>query len=193
MSPRPIRFPVEGLTDGTVRLRLMTGADVDAVAEACQDPEIARFTTVPSPYRPRHAREWLTQSRGGLESGTELHTLIVDHASDVVLGSAGISGIDSATGRCASGYWVRADARGRGVATRALNQLSEFAFDALGVQRIEVWIDPENAASRRVAERVGFHREGLLRSFMPINGVRRDMLMYSLLPGELADHHASSG
>lgn len=162
----------------------MADADIDAVAEACRDPDIARFTTIPSPYRSRHAREWLIQTRGGLESGTDLHTLIVDQASDELLGSAGISGLDAATGRCAFGYWVRADARGRGVATRGLRLLSRFAFDELGVQRIEVWIDPENTASLRLAERVGFHREGLLRSFMPINGVRRDMLMYSLLPGE---------
>jgi ribosomal-protein-alanine N-acetyltransferase len=185
VSPRPIQFPVEGLTDGTVRLRLMSDDDVDAVAEACRDPEIARFTTIPSPYRPRHAREWLVHSRGGLESGTDLHTLIVDPADDELLGSAGISGLDLATGRCAFGYWVTAQARGRGVATRALRLLSRFAFHDLEVQRVELWIDPENAASLRVAERVGFSREGLLRSFMPINGVRRDMLMYSLLPGDV--------
>jgi RimJ/RimL family protein N-acetyltransferase len=52
--------------------------------------------------------------------------------------------------------------------------------------RIEVWIDPGNVASLKVAERVGFTREGLLRSFMAIEGRRRDMLTYSLLPGELS-------
>ena len=185
MSPRPIHFPIDGLTDGTVRLRLMTDADVDAVVDACSDPDIARFTTIPSPYEIRHAREWLTQSRGGLESGTDLHTLIVDEVSGEVLGSVGISGLDPATGRCAAGYWVRAAARGGGVASRGLRLLAPFAFERLGVRRIEAWIDPSNAASLRVAEQVGFSREGLLRSFMPINGVRRDMLMYSLLPGEL--------
>jgi RimJ/RimL family protein N-acetyltransferase len=63
--------------------------------------------------------------------------------------------------------------------------LCAYAFDELGVQRVELWIDPDNKPSLGVAESVGFTREGLLRSFMPIRGVRRDMLMYSLLPGEL--------
>ena len=50
------------------------------------------------------------------------------------------------------------------------------------MQRVELWIEPENAGSLGVAEAAGFRREGLLRSFMPIGDVRRDMLMYSLLP-----------
>jgi [ribosomal protein S5]-alanine N-acetyltransferase len=60
-----------------------------------------------------------------------------------------------------------------------------YAFGELDVKRIELWIDPENKPSLGVAEALGFTREGLLRSFMPIRGQRRDMLMYSLLPGEL--------
>ena len=53
------------------------------------------------------------------------------------------------------------------------------------MKRIELWIEPSNVASLTVAERAGFTREGLLRSFMEIGGERRDMLMYSLLPGDL--------
>ena len=53
------------------------------------------------------------------------------------------------------------------------------------MQRIELWIEPGNAPSLRVAEAVGFAREGLLRSFMHVGGRRRDMLMYSLLPKDL--------
>ena len=63
--------------------------------------------------------------------------------------------------------------------------MCRFAFDELGAQRIELWIEPANGSSLRVAEATCFHREGLLRSFMPIGDVRRDMLMYSLLPEDL--------
>lgn len=185
MSPRPIEFPVAGLSDGTVGLRLIADDDIPAVAAACDDPEIARYTTVPSPYAPRHAREWVRQARRGIETGTDLQTVIVAEGDGDLLGAAGLNGIDPGTGRCAAGYWVAASARGRGVATRALRLICRYGFDELGLDRIEAWIDPGNGASLRVAERVGFAREGLLRSFMPINGVRRDMLMYSLLPGEV--------
>jgi [ribosomal protein S5]-alanine N-acetyltransferase len=189
LSPSPIELPAAGLSDGVVRLRLMGDEDVPAVTAACDEAQIARFTTLPAPYGSRHARQWLTQARHGLASGTDLHTVVVAEEGGELLGSAGISGLDRATGRCAVGYWVAARARGRGVATRALRLLCAYAFDRLDAQRIEAWIDPENPASLRVAERLGFTREGLLRSFMPINGVRRDLLMYSLLPGDLTTDH----
>jgi [ribosomal protein S5]-alanine N-acetyltransferase len=185
LSPRRIELPVEGLSDGTVRLRLLAESDVPAVADACNDPEIARFTTIPSPYSARHAREWIRQANRGLRSGTDLQAVVVNASTGELLGAVGLNGIDPATRRCAAGYWVTADARGRGVATRSLRLLCAHAFAELGIERIEAWIDPDNLPSLKVAERVGFSREGLLRSFMPINGVRRDMLMYSLLPGEL--------
>lgn len=181
-----IEFPVEGLSDGVVRLRLMSDADVAAVTAACQDPEIARYTTVPSPYEERDARQWLSASEAGIASGTDLATLIVDARSGELLGSMGVHAIDPERGRCSAGYWVAAGARRRGVATRSLRLLSSYLFGELGLSRIELWVEPENWASCAVAENAGFHREGLLRSFMPVAGRRRDMLMYSLLAGDLA-------
>ena len=65
--------------------------------------------------------------------------------------------------------------------TRAVRLLSGWAFSELGVDRIEVIVDPRNAASRAVAERAGFRFEGVLRSYVVIKDRRRDMAMYSLL------------
>ena len=185
MTPAPIEFPVEGLSDGVVRLRLLAEADVDDVVAAVQDPEIERWLTIPWPYGEEQAHQWLRTASAGLAAGTELATLIVDAEDGRLLGSAGIHGLDPESGRCAAGYWLAAGERGRGIATRALRLLCRYAFEELGAQRIEVWVDPDNAASLAVAERIGFQREGLLRSFTPVAGGRRDMLMYSLLPNDL--------
>ena len=163
----------------------MGEADLEQLVAALQDPEIPRFTTIPHPYGAEEARHWQRMADSGLETGTDLPTLIVDADGDRLLGAVGIHGLSPETGRCSAGYWVAADARGQGVATRALRLLCGFALESMRVARIELWIDPQNIASLRVAERVGFAREGLLRSFMQIGGKRRDMLMYSLLPGEL--------
>jgi RimJ/RimL family protein N-acetyltransferase len=186
MSPRPIGVPVEGLSDGDVRLRLIADADIPAITEACQDPAIQRYTTVPSPYEERHAREWMTATAAGMGAGTDLALLVVDAEDGELLGSVGLHAIDPASGRCSAGYWVTESARRRGVATRALGLLCRLGFDELNVRRIELWIEPENVGSIRVAESVGFLREGVLRSFMVVGGRRRDMLMYSLLPEDLA-------
>lgn len=182
MSPRPIEFPVEGLSDGVVSLRLLADSDLPHVVAAVRDPLIPRYTTIPDPYSEREARQWQRSSAHGLALGTDLATVVVDAVDGTLLGAVGLHGTGAASGRCSAGYWLAADARGRGLATRALRLLCEYAFAELAVARIELWIEPENSASVAVAERVGFEREGLLRSFMPIRDVRRDMLMYSLLP-----------
>ena len=181
-----IEFPVEGLSDGVVTLRLMSEADVPAIVAAVQDPEIPRYTRVPDTYGEEEARQWQRMASTGLRTGTELPTLIVDAADGRLLGAVALHNLDPESGRCSAGYWVAADERRRGVARRGLGLLCGYAFAELGVKRIELWIEPGNAASLRVAETVGFSREGLLRSFMHVGGRRRDMLMYSLLPGELS-------
>jgi RimJ/RimL family protein N-acetyltransferase len=180
-----IEFPVEGLSDGVVRLRLMSDADIPALIEALEDPQIARWTRVPSPYGEDDARQWQRASSAGLAAGTDLATLVVGAEDDRLLGAMGLHAIEPEHGRCTAGYWLAARDRGQGIATRSLRLLSRYAFEELDVQRIEVWIDPDNAPSQRVAERVGFHREGLLRSFRRVGDQRRDMLMYSLLPPDL--------
>jgi RimJ/RimL family protein N-acetyltransferase len=185
LSPAPVEFPVEGLTDGVIRLRLISDADLPAIVAAVQDPEIPRFTTLPDPYGPDQARQWQRSATTGLQAGTDLPALIVDATDDTLLGSVGLHNLDPESGRCGAGYWVAARARGHGVAARGLALLVRFAFSELEVKRIELWIEPVNRHSVRVAESVGFTREGLLRSFMQVGGERRDMHMYSLLPSDI--------
>jgi RimJ/RimL family protein N-acetyltransferase len=127
----------------------------------------------------------MSASAAGLAAGTDIALLVVDADDGELLGAVGLHARDPQTGRCSAGYWVAPQARGRGVAARALTLLCEFAFTELDVRRIELWIEPENVASQRVADAVGFAREGLLRSYMVIADERRDMLMYSLLPQDV--------
>jgi RimJ/RimL family protein N-acetyltransferase len=180
-----IEFPVEGISDGVVRLRLHADSDVPAIVAACQDPEIPRWTRVPEPYGEADARGWLEQESRGRSLGELLGLLLVDAADDRLLGSVGIVHLDREQRRCELGYWLARDARGRGVATRAVRMLSAWVFDNLAADRIEIHAEPDNAASRLVAERVGFTFEGVLRSYIVNKGVRRDAASYSLLRGEL--------
>jgi RimJ/RimL family protein N-acetyltransferase len=100
-----------------------------------------------------------------------------------VLGSIGIWTVQEGVGEI--GYWVAAPARRRGVAVRAVRLLVACAFAAREYARIQLHTLPGNEASARVAERAGFTREGLLRSFALVKGRRTDIIMFSLLPGEL--------
>jgi RimJ/RimL family protein N-acetyltransferase len=184
LSRGPIEFPVEGLSDGEITLRLLADTDVDALVEACRDPEIPRWTQVPDDYQESDAHEWLDTQARRREEGSELHLVIVDARDGGLLGAIGLASVDWEDLRGSIGYWVAGQARRRGVATRAVTLLAAWGFDELGLGRIEIKTEPGNAVSQRVAQRAGFVREGMLRSHALIKGRRRDMVVFSLLPGD---------
>lgn len=85
------------------------------------------------------------------------------------------------------GYWIDERYAGRGVMPTAVALVTDHCFHAVGLHRIEVNIRPENLASRRVVEKLGFHEEGLRRQFLHISGAWRDHLSYVLLRGDVPD------
>jgi RimJ/RimL family protein N-acetyltransferase len=145
------------LTDGVVTLRPRRPEDADAIVAACQDPEISRWTQVPSPYTRAHAEEWLAQS-----DPSQARLLAVD-ADDRLLGSFSVMEIDRGRGYGEIGYWVAAGARGRGVATRAVALLRDWAASK-GLRELEIMAKPANVPSGRVAARAGFRPTGETRS-----------------------------
>jgi RimJ/RimL family protein N-acetyltransferase len=161
------------LEDEAIALRPLSEEDVPALVAACQDPEIPRWTSVPSPYTEEDARAFLGDSDGV--------SAIVDPRTEELLGTIGWRWVD---GNVQLGYWVKREARGRGVATHALRLLSCWAFAELGAARIQLLTEPENRVSQRVAEKAGFRREALLRSFVDLRGRRPDVYMYALLREE---------
>jgi RimJ/RimL family protein N-acetyltransferase len=175
----PPRRPSSPLSDGAITLRAWRETDVPAIVAICADPDVARFTRVPSPYTEQDAREFL--------AGTVLEELgfaIVAAADeDDVLGSIGLR--DGGEDRAEVGYLVGAHARRRGVASRALRLLSDWALgEEGGMARVQLVTRPENVASQRTAERAGFRREGILRSYMLIKGERHDAIMFARVRGD---------
>jgi ribosomal-protein-alanine N-acetyltransferase len=155
--------------------------DVPAVTVACQDPEISRWTRLPSPYSEAHARAWI-------EAQPEEHALSLlafEAETEELLGSVGLVEIDRERGWAEIGFWTAPWARRRGTAVRAVRLLTGWAFDALALARIQALVREENFLSQRVLERAGFTREGLLRSYEEIKGERWDMAIFSLLAEEM--------
>lgn len=156
-----------------------------AIAEACNDPEIARWLPmIPSPYSEEDAVSFIGQAHENWERGEAYSFAILDAAGGQLVGSIAMRVRRFRTGHL--GYWVTREARDRGVATEALKTLCRWAVDTLDVKRLELLTDPENVASQRVAEKAGFQREGLLRSSLEYrDGRRRDSILFSALPDEL--------
>ncbi|MFC9969329.1 GNAT family N-acetyltransferase [Spirillospora sp. NPDC127200] len=93
---------------------------------------------------------------------------------------------DAATGVCEVGVWLDPSARGRGLVTRAVHHMIDWAVRERGMARVEWCCDVDNAASIAAAKRIGFTYEGTLRSVFPVGGRRRDMQMWSILAEEWA-------
>lgn len=183
-----IEPPDPPLTDGVVLLRPWRERDVEAIAAACRDDEIAWWLDqVPQPYSDADARTYVAMTRRGWKEGTHSAFAVTDARDGLVLGSIGVGWQDPEQGVAEVGYWVARDARGRGVATRATILVSRWAVEACRARRLQLRADVLNAASQRVAERAGYQREGVLRSvrFNQRQGRRVDFVLYSLLPEEL--------
>ena len=158
-----LRHPDPPLSDGVIALRAKARTDVEALTAACQDPEIPRWTLVPVPYRRADALGWIAATELELDAGLAIDWLAVD-ADDALLASIALMGIDRERGTAEIGYWVARAARGRGVATRAVRLVRDWAAGELGLTTLELVIHEDNAPSHAVARAAGFtdtgeHRE----------------------------------
>ena len=145
------------LSDGVVVLRDWRDADVEPAVVATADPEIPRWTPIPSPNTAENVRAFLAEPAEG-----RVRLVIADPDTDELLGSVGIVAIDEAQGWGEIGYWVAAEHRRRGLATRAVRLLAAWALEERGLRRVVLHIDPDNINSRRVAEKAGFVFEGII-------------------------------
>ena len=180
----PIELPREPLRGGGVGLRTWRPDDVAAIAAMSSDPDTVRFTSVPEEFDEDDARIWLALQPGRLQAGDGVAFAIVEPPDDRPLGAIGVRVLHG-RGIAEVGYHMAADARGRGLATAALRLVSRWAFEALDVARLQLTTHEDNPASQRVAEKAGYTREALLRSWADQRGTRVDLVMWSLLPGEL--------
>jgi len=180
-----IVLPGEPLLDGLTALRPWRDADFAALVAACQDPEISRWTRVPSPYCETDARAYLMARDGALRAGTSApFAVVATNDPLLVLGSVSLIRIAWQHARGEVGYWLARAARGQGHATRAVRLICNWGFEALGLERIDLLAATPNAASQRVAERAGFTREAVLRSYMIGRDGRQDMVAFGLLRAE---------
>jgi RimJ/RimL family protein N-acetyltransferase len=183
-APVPLNYPDPPLGEGEIGLRPWQEEDLGVIAALCRDPDVARFTRVPDPYSASDARAWLDGLPARFAEGEAVRLAIVAGGGEPV-GSIGLR-IDPLDRDIAeAGYMVGPAARGRGVATTALRLLSRWGLRELGVARVQLSTHLENGASQRVAERAGFRREGVLRSWEELRGRRVDLVMYSLVAADL--------
>ncbi len=161
VPPPSLPLPDPPLADHVIRLRPWGTQDAPALAAAWADPDIQRWSAGPAPDRrsARHAAHWISHEAGRRRAGLAIDLVIspADPHDDSVLGEVGLAPIDWEAMTADIGWWIAADARRQGLATRAVTLLAGWAVTHLGLTPVAV-VDPANRASVRVAERVGVER-----------------------------------
>lgn len=177
--------PQPDLTAGRLHLRPLVPSDAAAVHAACQDPEVARWTTVPSPYTLAAAEDFCgRRTLGEWAGGAGATWAVVDAVDGRLLAVVGLR--LHGMGVAEVGFWAVAAERGRGVATDAVRAVCGWALGTGWCCVVEWRALPGNAASLRVAQKCGFTVEGTLRSRLVVrDGPRQDVVVAALLPGEL--------
>jgi ribosomal-protein-alanine N-acetyltransferase len=171
-----VLFPDGPLVDGDVMLRLWEVGDAGWYVEAARDPAIRQWTSEPADLTAGQVRSAIEAM---LQSRAHLGMAVTDASTGRLLGNAGLMpAVDDPTVGQLS-YWLAADARGRGAATRAVRLLTGWAW-VCGLRRVELFTHIDNTASQRVAERAGLTRDRVVPRYRVINGQPWDVVFYIL-------------
>jgi RimJ/RimL family protein N-acetyltransferase len=175
----PDRFTIEE----PLIARLLAEPDVPAIAPAFRDPGIGGENGMPPFDEDELRRLWREQIPELRARGVLFPYVIEDTTDGSILGGVTLRHFDPMRGVIEVGYWLFPEARGKGLATRAVRAVAREAF-ANGISRIEANVRIGNEASERVLERAGFTREGVRRRLLRHGGGRTDATLFSLLPDE---------
>ena len=187
MPERPsLVLPEGGITGSLgggrrIVLREWHRSDIPALVAAIDGLEGRHWLqSIPDPYTPADAEQYISFTRTQLTAGAAAELVIV--VDGALAGAVGLRLVGPDGGAGEIGYWVAEAMRGRGVASTAARLLSDFGIETLGLRRIELHAAVANTASRRVAEKAGFELEGVRRAWRLVGGVPADHAIYSRLP-----------
>lgn len=171
-----------------LRVRAYRSGDADALYEAVLEsiPEVAPFETWCHPaFTREEAGEYVAWWVKARERKTAFYYAIEDPVTGRLLGSCGVSDVSREHRHAMLGYWVRTSATRRGVGTAAARLVVAAAFEDLDLLRVSIGVPVANAASHRVVAKLGGVHEGVLRHELILPSGPSDVVIYSILPGEL--------
>ena len=165
----PAEIPT--LQYGLVTLRPSAEKDIDSIFNACQDPLIPEFTTVPANYTIDHAIDFVRSDPFSFSERRELR-FVIDYGNGDDQQFAGVISLHTINIKnhtAEIGYWMEKSMRGKGIGTIAAKMITDYGFRSLGFRRIDGLADVENTGSQKLLTSAGFQKEGILR-----NKVTRD-------------------
>lgn len=167
-----------------VRLRPLADADVPALFAVFSDERVVRYWSAPPMCEPAEAQALLDEIRASFLQRSLFQWGVARVEDNRVVGTCTLFHLDARNRRAEIGYALASDCWGQGLMTEALGALVRYAFGPLDLTRLEADVDPRNAPSIRIVEKLGFVREGLLRERWRVGGEVQDSLMLGLLRRE---------
>lgn len=171
-----LRVPQQPLGDDLVTLRPADDRDLPAIDLGIHDPDVVRWFGQPN----SSASEVLALNRERWAAGSP--TFAICELDGICVGHVWINFSSSEAGIGYVGYWLLPRARGRGLATRAVQVLSDWAIQDPGTTRLRLLTEPANDRSQRVAERSGFRLVGVLAEHGEVDGSPVDHVLFELPP-----------
>jgi len=165
-------------------LRPLGAEDAPALLAIFGDPEVMRYWSTPPWTSPDDALAMVRRARESATEGTALRLGVVRRVDGALVGTCTLFDLVASSRRAELGYALARSAWGQGYAREAVGALLDHGFGAMGLHRVEADVDPRNAASARLLERLGFVREGLLRERWIVAGEVTDTALYGLLRRE---------
>ena len=176
----------EPLSDGHVSLRAGAERDIPEILIAYQDdPQLHVWLGEDRPPSGAELGRRADHAPADLAAGTHLTLTILEPGSDDCRGQLSAQNFNWDHARAELGIWLAPQARGRGLAVRALPLAAGWLFDACRLERVALLTDPDNEAMIGAALHAGFVREGVLRSYGRERSRRVDLVVLSLLATDL--------
>jgi RimJ/RimL family protein N-acetyltransferase len=171
------------LSHGLVTLRQSADKDIDSIFEACQDPLIPAFTTVPADYTIDHAIDFVRSDPFSFAERRELRFVIeYGNGSDAQFaGVISLHTINIKNHTAEVGYWLESSLRGKGICTTAVQMITDLGIREIGFRRIEGLVDIDNLASQRLLVNAGYVKEGVLQNKVTRDDGRQiDMALFAV-------------
>ncbi|WP_440138085.1 GNAT family N-acetyltransferase [Stenotrophomonas maltophilia] len=181
LPANPPLFPGLPLRSARLVLSPIRRDDAAALFSLQSDPAVMRWWNHPAWSRPAEARAQIDDDLAALATGTQLKLALRESLEGPLLGICVVFALDRDAARAEIGYLLAPGMQGHGYMHEALQRVLHYLFGTLHLHRVEAEIDPRNQPSARVLDRLGFHREGLLRQRWRIQGELSDSAVYGLL------------
>lgn len=190
---RPVNpFHTVVLQSARLELRPVQPPEAAGLYAVFSDPEVMRYWSTPPWTSLAQAEQRIQADLDGMAAGEHMRLGLFRRTDATLLGVCSMFAFVPSCRRAEVGYALARPAWGQGYAQEAMGAFIDHGFGALGLNRLEADIDPRNAASARLLERLGFRREGLLRERWIVGDEVSDSALYGLLQREWAGRSAAA-